>query len=434
MISGWICPDALGPEGGGTACLALGCPDDFHAVRLGFPNVTTRPWTLARVIGCASSSFNDYVHPTGDARWTPFTFAMRGRDDDRIVTRPDAPTVITVAGNTEDAATGETANPAWTWTDWVPLVGKVADPATGMRVLMLRALVPGEQTVCMATGQLRGLAEPNELNRGFVQFIGGMKRNADHVTDPQQSRAEPAAVWQRNGLVNGSLFPLVQFLTRKPGIVGIGTGDSHHQGTSTSEQFTGFLYRSMVALGREHFGRVPVGMVNCAAGGLSSWQFFPRLAELIGAVRPSFAILPGWTYNDRTGTTNADEGAADRFFAQLVQLCDFCSARGVTPIVMTPFPRNRSAMTSVRVSSWMRLRQMMLQMAEAGAQVIDAATLLGSATDGVLDGTYEPEMSTDATHPNDRGHSAVASRIIALIGPAFNAAGSETDRRWRSAE
>ena len=343
MISGWIRPDALGPEGGGTACLALGCPDDFHAVRLGFPNVTTRPWTLARVIGCASSSFNDYVHPTGDARWTPFTLAMQGRDDDRIVTRPDAPTVITVAGNTEDAATGETANPAWTWTDWVPLAGKVADPATGMRVLMLRALVPGEQTICVANGQLRGLTGNIGLNGGFDYFTGGLKRNADRVCDPQGS--ENVEQWRHNALANGSVFPMVQFATRTPGLVAICTGDSHHQGTSTSEQFTGFLYRAMTRIGRPYVGTMPVGMVNCAVGGLTSRQFFPRMQELLTAVRPSFAVLPGWSYNDRTGPAHADEAAADVFLARLTCAAEACIDTGVKPVLLTPFPRNRQAMT-----------------------------------------------------------------------------------------
>ena len=251
MISGWIRPDVLGADKGGTACLTLGCPADFYAVRLGFPNVTTTPWTITKVIGRASTSFGDYVNPTGEGRWTPFTFAMQGRDDDRVVTRADAPTTITVAANNEDPATGEASNPAWSWTDWVPLKGDVPDPRTGMRVLMLRALVPPEQTICVANGQLRALSGNYALNKGFDYFIGGLKRNRDRVTS--QTGPDSADAWRHNGLANGSLFPLIQFATAVPGIVAIGTGDSHHQGTSTTDQFSGFLYRTMTELGRRHF-------------------------------------------------------------------------------------------------------------------------------------------------------------------------------------
>jgi hypothetical protein len=413
MISGWIRPDVLGPENGGTACLTLGCPADFYAVRLGFPNVTATPWTITKVIGRASSSFNDYVDPTGDGRWTPFTFAMQGRDDDRIVTRPDAPTVITVAANREDPATGETANPAWTWTDWVPLASGAPDPTTGMRVLMLRALLPSSQTISVAHGELRKLAGDHDLNKGFDYFIGGLKLNIDRVTTP--GIAERFETWRANTLVNGSVFPMVQFLTAVPGLVGMTTGDSHHQGTSTTEQFTGFLYRCMTRLGRAHFEKLPVGVVNCAVGGLASDRFFPRFEALLSSVRPSFAVLPGWSFNDLKAAPQADDSAADRFMARTLHAIEACHDCGVHPILLTPFPRNRDAMTPSRLASWNRLRHTLLAMKHEDTTIIDATPLLGSKFGGTLDGTYSADKTIDALHPDDRGHDAVASALHQAI-------------------
>ena len=420
MINGWLRPDTLGPDNGGTACLTLGCPDDFHAVRLGFPNVTPAPWTIAAAIGCASGSFNDYVNPTGAGRWTRFTFAMQGRDDDRIAARPDAPTGIIVAPNDADEATGETGNPAWTWTDWVPLPSEDADPLTGMRVLMLRALVPAGQTVCVANGQLRGLTGNPALNHGCDYFVGGLKHGIDRVTAP--SARESADAWRHNGLANGCLFPLVQFLTRRAGIVGIGTGDSHQQGTSTTEQFTGFLYRSTVALARRHVGQVPFGMVNCAAGGLTSAQFFQRLDALLAPVRPSFAVLPGWTYNDRNGAAHADAEAMRPFFGRLLRAIETCTVHGVQPILLTPFPRDRNGMTPAQLAPWQGLRHAILTLEGAGLPVIDAALLLGSEVNGMLDGTYLSNLTLDGSHPADSGHDAIASWLIRAIETAGDVA------------
>ena len=85
MVSGWFELFELIPGGGGTACMTLGCSDDFVAVRLGFPNISEQPWRITRAIARASDGFNDYVTPTGDASWTTFTTAKGGADSSEIV-------------------------------------------------------------------------------------------------------------------------------------------------------------------------------------------------------------------------------------------------------------------------------------------------------------------------------------------------------------
>jgi len=415
MVSGWIQSTALGPQGGGTASLTIGCPDDFHAVRLGFPNLSPTPWTIERVIGRASTTYNDYVNPTGGGAWTDFTVAMDGRADERIVTRPDAPTRIVVAGNAPDPATGETGEPAWTWTDWVPLASLGADPANGMRVLMLRALIPCGQTVCFANGQFLGLLGNTALNRGFDCFTGGLKHNYDRVSTTGVAGTDTTRLWTANQLAPGSLFPLVQFLTRRPGVVGMAGGDSHQQGTSTTEQFTSFLYRATTALGGAAVGKMPFGMVNCAVGGLTSARFFARLEALLPAVRPSYAVLPGWTFNDRSGEVDADEAAMRLFHARLLLAIEACRRHGALPIVLTPFPRNAARMTAVQLAPWRWLRGAVLDLRPAGVAVLDATAILGARTGEAFDGGYLPGMSTDTRHPGDAGHEAVGAALAALL-------------------
>ncbi len=154
MTSGWFERTDLVSDAGGTACMTLGCSDDFVAVRLGFPNVSEQPWRMSQVIARPSTGFNDYVTPTGEAGWTPFTIVHGGADSADIVASDKGPTEIEVLG-LDKTPLCRAAGVRWTWTDWAPIRSVSPDPATGMRVLMLRALVPSSQTVTFATGQLR---------------------------------------------------------------------------------------------------------------------------------------------------------------------------------------------------------------------------------------------------------------------------------------
>jgi hypothetical protein len=422
MISGWIGPVELGPDGGGTASLTIGCPDEFFAVRLGFANTTATAWIISKAIGCASSSFNDYVNPTGKGSWTPFTFVNKGADDDRLVTRPTNQVAINVSENTIDLSTGRTSNPAWTWTDWTPIRSVDPDPATQMRVLMLRALIPSGQTVCFANSQLRKLTGNAELNNNFDYFTGGIKFNFDKVTDPSSSSNDATRTWLDNQLASGSLFPIVQFLTKNAGIVGATTGDSHHQGTSTTEQMTNYLYRATTQLGNNYIGEIPFGMVNCAMGGLTSDEFFPRLLALLPAVRPSYVVLPGWSYNDRTGVAHADQSAIDLFSARLIQTVECCQQCGIVPILLTPLPRDAEAMTPGCLEPWRDLRQTILNLRRAGVIVIDGLPLLGAVDDGEYNGVYLSPMSDDGAHPNNSGHAAIAGELMSVLQAAMNSA------------
>jgi hypothetical protein len=284
-----------------------------------------------------------------------------------------------------------------------------------MRVLMLRALIPSGQTITYANGQLRKFTGNPALNRGYDMLIGGMKFNIDAVADPDRGQSVPTQTWIDNQLAPGTLFPMVQFLTRKPGISGVAVGDSHAQGTSTTEQFSSFIHGATGLLSQTYRNDIPFSMTNCAVGGLGSEAFFARFEALIQAVRPSYTVLPGWTFNDRIGEVKADQQAADIFLARLLNTVEICEVNGILPIVLTPFPRDAAQMIDVRLGPWRGLREKLLALRGSGLAVIDATAILGRREHGMFDGTYLPSMSVDQAHPHDQGHAAIARAVLDVV-------------------
>jgi hypothetical protein len=397
----------------GTQFLTVGCPDDFYAVRLGFPNITTSPYTVPRIVVCPSTSWNDFANPTGGASPIALTTVHGGADSDRIVTSSEVPCSLTVRPNAADSTSGETTIPAWSWTDWCNVVGVRPDEKTGMRVLMIRYTVNNNegQPVTFSNGQLKGWNATPFAAGGYFYFCGGLNNGSDR-TDFQAVNPESLPA---NTLVNGSFVCAVQFLTKNPAIVGMTTGDSHHQGTTTAGEFSGYMAQVTTSLGKETIGSVPMGWANCAVGGAISQQFFRFLDALINYVHPSYVVLPGWTANESNRDLRADQVCCDRFFAGLLQAADMVRLNGAVPLLLTPFPRNPSFMTADRLAPWRALRQSILGLQKAGEIVADATAVLGNMTAGDFDGTYLPAMTSDQLHPNDNGHAAVAKLLRPMI-------------------
>jgi hypothetical protein len=392
-----------------TDLLTLTCPDDFVAIRLGFTNIKPEHYSITQVIASASSTLGDFANPTGDAFWIPLTFAQTGAASDDIVSASDAPTLITVRGNSPDPATGRTDRPHWTWTDWAPLRSiRRTDVPDAPRAVMIRVLLPAGCTHTRPNGGFLEYHRHSEMNRGFDYVAGHVP--ADVVTAPQTVFAPAACLGQFNPPAS-----CVQFLTVNEGVVGMTTGDSHHQGTNTTTQFWNYLLQATVELGARHVGRMPFGYWSTARGGADSGLFFPSLAQVLPVARPSFVVLPGWTYNEMNRAVHADQTAIDRFFARLIMTAESCIDEGAIPIFLTPFPRDPGGMTPVQLGPWRRLRASILALGEAGAVVLDAATMFGRRSDGHLDGTYLPQYSDDHMHPNNAAHAALARDLVAII-------------------
>jgi predicted Zn-dependent protease len=421
-INGWMLPRRL-ERNHGTSFLTMSCPDDFFAVRVGFANVLSTPWTIGRAILCASAACGDHINPTDaegrvrpDAAWRPLTFAGGGKDRPEIVTDPAAPTRIVVAGSGVPTTDPQGGEPVWTWTDWVPCRSLAPDPETGMRVLMLRAYAPGDEMITYPHGGFEDYHLDRSAHRGFEYVCFGC--GEDRITCPSQTQSDGWSVPDLlpRGLIYGSMFHAVQFITRHSVVQGFATGDSHHAGR--------FLRTAVTRIGAEYIGAVPFACANAAVGGLPSAKFFPRLDALFQAINPSYVVLPGWTYNDYP-QPNPDPAAIDRrFFARLCEVAAGVRARGAVPVWLTPFPRNPADMTPPIIASWHWLREVIVAQRAAGEIVVDAAMLLGCSIAGRLTGSYRPEYTTDRVHPNEAGHDALGDLIQEalkrhlVIGPA----------------
>ena len=247
----------------GTQFLTVGCPDDFYAVRLGFANIAPTAYAIPRIVVCPSTTWNDYSNPTGDHKPTTLTTVFGGADDSRLVTAPDAPYRLRVGPNLTDPSSGETTVPAWSWTDWCPVTNASPDPQTGMRVLMIRHTLDRNDggLVTFANGTLRGWTGDPSVHGGYDYFCGGVKNGTDRTGF---EHANPA-VLPANMIVNGSFVAAVQFLTPIAGIVGVTTGDSHHQGTSTSGSFNSYLAQATYRYEAPKMGAFP------SAGQTARW-------------------------------------------------------------------------------------------------------------------------------------------------------------------
>jgi hypothetical protein len=173
--------------------------------------------------------------------------------------------------------------------------------------------------------------------------------------------------------------------------------------------------RSTTTLGARHLGDIPFGYWSTAQGGINSQHFFASLTNVLAVARPSFVVLPGWTFNDVTGNVHADRAAVDSFFARLLMAAETCVSHGAAPIFLTPFPRDPGAMVPAQIEPWRDMRTWILALREAAGIVIDATPILGHVSDGQLDGTFLPEYSDDQIHPNDLGHAAIADKLTPII-------------------
>jgi hypothetical protein len=412
--NGWF--ETLASDGTGlwgSHFLTIGCPDDFHAVRLGFANITPSAYVIPRIVVCPSTTWNDLVNPTGGGRPTVLTAALGGADDNRLVTATGAPHRLVVRGNTVDPSSGEAGVPEWSWTDWCSVTSAKADPKSGMRVLMIRHTVEHNgSAVTFTNGTFRGWAGQPAMNGGYEYYCGGVKHGSDRtgfeVANPN--------ILPTNMVVNGSFIAAVQFLTRSAGIVGVTTGDSHHQGTGTTGSCNSYLAQTTIGLRRSDPNLGPFGWANCAVGGARSQQFFPYLSQLLRHVTPSYVVLPGWTANEPGPEDQADKAANDIFFARLLLAADAVRGSGAVPIWLTPFPRDAAFMTPSRLVAWRDLRQRILAMRAGGELVADATPVLGRADrGGVLDGTYQPGTTEDGIHPNDQGHARIAALVSDMV-------------------
>lgn len=396
-----------------TSLHVVACPDDFFAVRLGFANINRLPYSIARVIAAPSTEAGDFANPSGGANWTQLTFANGGGDTDDIIAGSDLPGEVVVAGAQVRKACYEQTVPKMTWTDWAPICSLI--PTAGRfhpRILMVRVLIREGNVISQPNGGFGGYFAEKSVNRGFEHGAGAIP--VDLVSDPMPLSAEVAEA-ASFGIARATVA-CFQFVTKNRGVVGMITGDSHQQGTGTSTQFSNFLLKAIITQGESLIGRTPLGYVSTAWGGARSDQFFPAFLSLLPAIRPSFAVLPGWAYNDGARGEGPSRDDVNAFLARLIMATDACVVSNVLPILLTPFPRNPSNMTKDQITQWNQLRGTILSMRESGAVVVDSSRLLGAVdAEGSLNGTYANGLSDDTAHPNDQGHEILSRNLAPFL-------------------
>jgi len=431
----WATTTALGVTGAGqTHAYTIGIPDDFSAIRVGFLNMTATPWTVSKVAAVASSTWSDYVIPTGGATPITLTFGAGGADDSRIYSAAGLPTTIAVAANAADATSGATDIAAITWSDWCPIQSQPADPATGMRVLMLRGLTPATAvTVTGNRGNWPGYSGGNggnqAANNGYDIFVGGIK-TLDRVTVPfadGPASAGNTAAYLANNPTIGTIFAVVQAITKNEGVTIVQAGESKFFGTTTATQMTNWALRSVGQIGDQAIGVLPVGCACLAVGGYDSAHTFGLARSLLPSLLPSIVNVCSYNGNEN----DAALGYTDAFSQQVeygrtMMFRDFIRSLGGVPILVSPLPMVQFGATQAdsgltgtpanpgfqaAFAAWKALA------AEPATATFDAYSVLG-ANYVAMDPHYGiAGISTDGNHPNDAGHGLLVPPYVALVKP-----------------
>jgi hypothetical protein len=410
-------------SGSSTQVLCVPCPDDFYAVRVGFMNITTSTYDIPLIKVCPSTTFNDYINPTGGASWVPLTAQNAGKDVSEIVNNASAPTAITVAGNTTDPGSGNIRIQSWYFTDWVNVNSVTPDPTTNMRVLMIRHLLTKGQLVIFADGTFRSgnstVGNASDwtgnaaVNNGYDYFTAA-GLSGDSVTSPGVMSTQ-AQVMAGALIPGGSVVACVQFLTAHEGIVGLTTGDSQYAGNSTNSGFNGFLLQAMSSLGKANVGALPYGIANSACSATQSFQFFQYFQGFAPFSHASFVVLPGWSWNNNEAGTHADSVANNIGFARLLVMLRWCREQGLVPIIFTPLPNIASNMGSTQQTAWLALYNSLIAMRNTGTIVIDVSTPFSDTSGGHMTGIWPAgspyNNGGSDPHPNDAGHAAIAALL-----------------------
>lgn len=383
--------------GAWTWSAAIPLEDDIIAVRFVFMNHTAAPYAIGGVCYCPSDSFNDYSNPTGSTDWRWSTWNSAGADSDIVYDAGTALAATTVPANSTDASTGSTDIPHLYFSDWNYASTIPRADGSKIRVLFARLLVGAQTTAVLATGTNNNWTINSATNRGREYAIRA--QNEDRVTTPTTPMG--------TATTSNHPFYAFQFLYRSGAITLCMGGDSQIAGTGTSANYANFVIRAALALSDE--GAPPVVPWNVAWGGQSSNKFWPVLNNAIVAGKPGIVLIEGWSGNDSGMNTNA---AYDKQHARMLQSAQRVRDYGGVPILTTPMPRTAATQSiPANLANWQYARERLLEMREHGFEVFDAGVVVSD----LATGRFLPGMADDDLHPNDAGHSALATAFLPTL-------------------
>ena len=419
----------------GTEALTIGVPDDFYAVRVGFLNITTTPYTINKIVAVPSTTWSNYLFPTGNAAQVSITTNSAGLDDPQVSYKAGSATSLTVLANATDAMTGITDKPKVSWTDWTPCQSATPDPTTGMRVLMLRCTVPPAQTVTFSNGSFDGYSSGNtspgstEINNGMEIWIGGLNAIDRSVYPYAGDSASQASLtsWNSNRICNGRMMAIVQVLTRNEGICIMQAGESKYTGTSTEGQFNNFATRAVGNLNRQYLGKVPFGICNVANGGWDSAHTYGFQREILSAISPSIVSMPSWNANENDLALGYTDPASQTIqWARMLSFINAVRAVGAVPLVGSPTPflavgaahpatgGTRIETLPAYAAAWANYQALV---AQGTVPTFNLSTILGLGPDRVDPHYVDSLVSTDGLHPNSLGHNKLVQPFLDAISP-----------------
>lgn len=159
---------------------------------------------------------------------------------------------------------------------------------------------------------------------------------------------------------------------------------------------------------------------------LGYWGQFLALTANLQSLPSVLSFMP--TSPNNALFTSAGGITDTRYWADY--FCDWCIARGIKPILVTPFPRGTSAVPALSAGAETNRRlccaEIVASAAAKGAWLVDQSAVLTDLNNpqgGFIDPAWSPEVGSAALHLTSAGRSVIYPGWDAAVRGALLAAG-----------
>jgi hypothetical protein len=361
----------------------------FDAVRIIIPNSVTSAisgvTSKFTAAGAASTAGTSGAIAPADGAW-------------KTVTWGGSSSVTLAAGTSANA-------PSWTVSDWIAARSFERTDGGVQPLLLVRVHVPGTNANRPAWAQASLTAWETEASvagrifRPRTQAVDGVSTLGDFKIGGSVSEYTCVPFF-------------VQYASRQLGITVMVIGDSIDDGAGASSR-RGWQYLAQAEVSTVG---APVEVVSAAIGGANSAAWRSRVAAAVAAVQPDYVILPWFEVNDTNVpmTSSHIQAMAGSIGAALSDIRE----AGAVPILRTGIPVNATGTFAKAFGSSDSLRRDRNSELLAGFPaelIMDADSSVAGEDDGNGQIEFAAGLTTDALHPNDSGHAAIAEQVAAPL-------------------
>ena len=346
--------------GGQTHQTILALPGNFQAVRLAFCNSHSSAITLSGAVVAPSESIADLTLPTGS--FETVTFGGSGS-----VSLP----------------AGQDYNPSITLSDWIPVESMARTDGDGF-LLYARAYFSGD--VVPGSYLAVGLLSP---------VLRRFRVSGNNLAGSFGSTAYYAF----------TAIAQVQTLSKTRQITIAASGDSITAGggSGASPNGNSWLQKAKEAITNS---TRPVTALNWGFHGATPQLYAQAAINLIDSgIKPDILIYSPFSPNG--GTPDASKIAERRYW--MLRVIEKCESSGIKPILSTGIANTALGWDSTADGFRLALNQ---EIREMGLPFIDFASVMG---DGATPERIPAAFTTDGTHPNDAGYTAMSAVAIPVI-------------------